>query len=565
MTGGSTTGSANAGNFTFSPGALPAGGATQFDQAFANFLLGVPATFTQANIDAVAAYRTNIYEGYVQNDFHASRRVTLTAGIRYTYFASGTSASLGDGYSKLPVQNFDPDMYVSAHAPTLNNQGVICTVAPCAGGKTPNPAYDPQNGIIIGGKNSPYGDTIQETPNKTFAPRVGFTYDVFGNGKTALRGGFGLYYLSVTGNQIKFAQAQNYPNIVNATISNPSFANPGNGVPQFSASPSVLQALQVHASPSYSEQYSFDLQQQLKWGTVLDIGYYGNHGVHLFANIDNNQAPAGLYVQKGLISGNVVTGGNTAYLNQIRPYIGYSAITTQSSIFGSNYNSLQTTLRKQVHGGGIITASYTYSKALTNARTPQNSANLAAEYSHTDNDRVHIFNTSFVYPLPFFKDQQGVVGHIAGGVEFSGIISFGSGQYLTPTTSAVDPGGVGLLVGPATGRPDYIRDPNTGAPHTLKQWFNASAFSQVPSGQYRPGNSTPDSILGPGYQNWDLSVFKNIRLQEQVNFQLRAEAYNAFNHTNFSGVQTTLGSSNYGQITSTGSPRILQMGAKVQF
>jgi hypothetical protein len=565
MTGGSTTGSANAGTFTFSPGALPAGGATQFDQAFANFLLGVPSTFTQGNIDPVAAYRTNIYEGYVQDDFRASRRLTLTAGVRYTYFGSGTSASLGDGYSKLSTLNFDPDTYNPAHAPTLNNQGVICTVAPCAGGKTPNPAYDPANGIIIGGKNSPFGDTIQATPNKNFAPRVGFTYDLFGDGKTALRGGFGLYYLSITGNQIKFAQAQNYPNILNATISNPSFANPGNGVAQFSASPNILQALQIHDPSPYSEQYSLDLQQQLKWGTILDVGYYGNRGVHLFSNIDINQAPAGLYAQDGLIAGNVVTGGNTPFLNQIRPYIGYSAITTQSDIFSSSYNSLQTSLRKQIRGGGVVTASYTYSKALTNARTPQNSANLAAEYSHTDYDRTQVFNASFVYPLPFYRDQNGVVGHILGGFEFSGIISAGTGQYLTPTTSAVDPGGVGLLVGPAAGRPDYIQNPNSGSPHTLKQWFNTSAFALVPAGQYRPGNALPDSILGPGYQSWDLSGFKNIRFERQVNFQLRAEAYNIFNHTNFSGFQATLGSSNYGQITGTGSPRILQLGAKVQF
>ena len=565
MTGGSTTGAANTGTFTFSPGTLPPGGAKQFDQAFANFLLGVPATFTQANIDAVAAYRTNIYEGYVQDDFRFSPRVTLTAGLRYTYFASGTAARLGDGYPELPVLNFNPGTYNPTHAPTLNNQGVICTVAPCAGGKAPNPQYDPSNGIIIGGQNSPFGDTMQQTPAKNFAPRLGFTYDVFGNGKTAIRGGFGLYYLSITGNQIKFAQAQNYPNILNATISNPSFANPGNGVPQFSASPNILQALQISNSSPYSEQYSIDIQQQLKWATVLDVGYYGNHGVHLFGNIDVNQAPVGLYVQNGLIAGNVVTGGNTPVLNQIRPYIGYSAITTQSNVFTSNYNSLQVSLRKQVPGGGIVTTSYTYSKALSNARTPQNSANLSAEYSHSDFDRTHIFNASFVYPLPFYRSQSGVVGHILGGIELSGIIAAGTGQYLTPTTSAVDPGGVGLLVGPATGRPDYLQNPNSSSPHTLKQWFNTSAFGLVPTGQYRTGNTRPNIILGPGYQTWDLSVFKTIRFEQRVNFQLRAEAYNVFNHTNFSGVQATLGSSNYGQITGTGTPRILQLGAKLRF
>ena len=565
MTGGSTSGSANAGTFAFSPGTLPAGGATQFDQAFANFLLGEPSNFTQANIDADSAYRTNIYEGYVQDDIKMLRRLTVTLGVRYTYFGSATTARLGPKYSVLPIQNFDPSTYSAADAPTINSVGVICTVAPCAGGKLPNPSYSPTNGIIVAGKTSPFGDDIQTTPNKNFAPRIGFTYDVFGNGQTALRGGFGMYYFSVTGNQAKFATQQDYPNIINATISSPSFADPGNGVPQFSASPSVLQALQVHDPPPYSEQFSFDVQQQLKGRTILDVGYYGNHGVHLFANIDMNQAPAGLYAQDGLITGNVVTAANTPYLNQIRPYLGYSAITTQSDIFSSNYNSLQTSLRKQVSGGGIITASYTWSKAMTNARTPQNSANLAAEYSHTDNDRKHVFNASVVYPLPVFRSQQGIVGHVLGGFEGSAIISFGSGEYVTATTSAVDPGGVGLLVGPATGRPDYLSSPNSNAPHTLKQWFNTAAFQLVPSGQYRPGNDRPDNILAPGYENWDLSVFKNVSLREGMNFQVRAEAYNAFNHVNFSSLQATLGTSNYGQITGTGSPRIMQFGAKFTF
>ena len=565
MTGGSTTGFANAGNFAFSPGALPAGGATQFDQAFANFLLGTPSTFTQGSNDPSPDYRTNIYEGYVQDDFRLSNRVTLTYGMRYSYFAGATSSSLGHGYSHFPLLNFDPATYNPALAPTLNNVGVICTVAPCAGGKVPNSSYSPMNGIIVGGQNSPFGANIQTTPNKNFAPRVGFTDDVFGNGKTALRGGFGIYYFAITGNQFKFAQAQDYPNILNATISSPSFTNPGNGVPQFSASPNVLQALQTHDAAPYSEQYNVDIQHEFKGGTVLDVGYYGNHGVHLFANIDVNQAPQGAYVANNLIAGNTVTAATTPYLNQIRPYKGYSAIPTQSDLFSSNYNSLQASLRKQFSKGGIVTVNYTYSKAMTNARTPQNTADIQAEYSHTNLDRTNIFNASAVYPLPFFRGQNNLLGHIAGGFELSGIVSYGSGEFVTATTTAVDPGGVGLLVGPATGRPDYVKNPNSGAPHRLKQWFNTSAFQLVPAGQYHVGNDGPNNILGPGYENWDLSVYRNIHLIKETSLQLRAEAYNTFNHTNFTSLQTQLGTSNYGQVTEAGSPRVMQFGAKFKF
>ena len=561
-TGGSTAASANAGNFAFSPGVLPAGGATNFEQAFANFLLGKVSTFTQANTNVAGTNRTNVYEGYVQDDFHASPRITLTGGVRYSYFAAATRADLS-GYPALPVLNFDPATYSAAQAPTISTTGLICTAAPCAGGKLPNAAYNATNGIIIGGQNSPFGSAVQTTPTKAFAPRLGFTDDLHGNGTAALRGGFGIYYFAVPGNQAKFATSQDQPNVINATISNSSFANPSKGV--VGSSPGVLQALQIHDPAPYSEQYSLDFQQAIRGGVVVDIGYYGNHGVHDFANIDMNEAPAGVYAQRGLISGNTVTAGNTPYLNQIRPYLGYSAIPTQADIFSSNYNSLQTSLRARIAGGGLVTASYTWSKALTNARTPQNSSNLAPEYGHTDLDRKHVFNASFVYPLPFYEKQRGIVGRVVGGFEASGIISYGSGQYLTAATTAVDPGGVGLLVGPAGGRPDYVSDPNAGAPHTLKQWFNTSAFQLVPKGIYRPGNDGVANIVGPGYGNWDLSLYRNVRLERGTVFQLRAEAYNVFNHTNFSGIQTTLGTSNYGQVTSAGPERSMQFGAKLTF
>jgi hypothetical protein len=213
----------------------------------------------------------------------------------------------------------------------------------------------------------------------------------------------------------------------------------------------------------------------------------------------------------------------------------------------------------------LLTASYTWSHALTNARTPQDTANLQAKYGHTDLDRANVFNASFVYPFPFFRTQRGFVGRIAGGFELCGLVSYGSGTFSTPTTSAVYPGGVGLLVGPATGRPDYLTNPNVGAPRTFNAWFNTAAFGYVPSGQYRPGNARTDSIKGPGYENWDLSVYRTVRLEKSLNLQFRLEAYNAFNHTNFTSFATTWGATNYGQITSAGNPRVLQLGAKLNF
>ena len=566
--GGSTAASANAGTFTFSPGTLPAGGATQFEQSFANFLLGQVTTFTQTTTDVAGTNHTNIYEGYAQDDFHATSRFTVTAGMRYSYFAAATTGDL-PGHPQIPVQNFDPQTFNPAQAPTLTTTGVVCTASPCAGGKLPNQSYNPTNGIIVGNQNSPFGSDVQTTPNKDFAPRVGFTLDLRGDGKEALRGGVGIYYFSVTGNQAKFATSQDPPNVTNITINNTTFANPSGGTTP-ATSPGILQALQINPPPSYSEQYSLDFQKQVGSGTVLDVGYYGNHGVHLFNNIDINQVPAGAYATAGVIpvSGTnppMVTAGNTPDLNGLRPYVGYSAITTEEHIFSSNYNSLQATLRQRIRGGAIITASYTYARALTNSRTPQNSANLIAEYGPDPQMRKDVFNSSFSYPLPFLHAQKGVIGHILGGYQVAGIVSFGSGQYLTATTAASDPGGVGLLVGPATARPDYVSNPNRGAPHAFTKWFNTAAFVNPPAGQFTPGSDGVSNIIGPGYENFDLSAYRNIRLEKNIDFQLRAEAFNAFNHSNFAGISTTTTATNYGDVTSAGPNRTLQVGAKLTF
>jgi len=561
--GGSNNGISNQGVFTFAPGTVPKG-STQFAQAFANFLLGSVATFTQTNIDPVGTNKTRIYEGYAQDDYHASSRLSLSLGVRYSYYGTPTGGTLPGTYYS-PVLNFDPNAFNPAAAPALTSTGLICTKAPCANGQVPNPNYNPINGIIQGGINSPFGSGASAVNTTNFAPRFGFTYDVYGNGTTALRGGYGIFYYQVVGNNAKIPTIQDPPNSTTATISNTSFGNPGNGVPSFSSGPQGLQAFDVSSKLPYAEQFSLDLQQQLYRGTIFDIGYYGNRGVHNYAAVDINQPAAGAFAAKGIIPGNVVTTANTQYLNLLRPFPGYSFITDNLNIFKSNYNSLQTSLAHRTQDGTQITANYTWAKALTNADTPQDNTNIRQDYGQSPLSRRHVFNASIVYPLPFYRQQQGAIGHVLGGFDFDAIIGYASGQFLTATQGGVDPGGLGLLVGPGGARPDYISNPNIDAPHRLSQWFNTAAFAPVPTGQFRAGTETYSNIIGPGYGNWDVSLHKNILFEHNINFQLRAEAFNAFNHTNFTAIATTYGVTNYGQVTAAGPARSMQFGGKITF
>ena len=565
---GNNYGQTNAGAFTFSPGTLATGSSeTQFDQAFANFLLGRVTTFQQNSRDSATVPHTNLYEAYTQDDFHATPRLTLNAGLRYSYIAQPTSGKL-QGFPFIPIVNFVPADYVAANAPTIDSTGLICTKAPCAGGASPNAAYNSSNGIIIGGQTSPYGDKVTQQPKLSFAPRVGFSYDVSGDGRTALRGGFGVYYQLITNVTYQQMATLNPPNVATTTIQNTSFDAPGNGIPALSASPEVLQATQVNAKDPYLQSWSLDLQHQIGRGAILDIGYFGNHAVRLPVSEDLNQPFAGQYAADNIVANNKVTAGNSQALNRIRPYLGYGPIASQLEAFSSNYNSLQVSATKQLAGGSVLSANYTYSKALTNGNNaPQDINNLAAEYGPTTFNRTNIFNANFVYRLPFFLAEPGLTGHLLGGWEVTGIISYGSGLPLTPLTINVDPGGVGLLAAGNVGeaRPDYLANPNSGAPHNRLQWFNTAAFGQVPATQYRPGNAGNGSILGPGYGNWDLSLFKNVKIEHGLAMQLRGESFNAFNQTNYSGVATTLAQTNYGQVTSAGPARVLQIAAKLTF
>jgi hypothetical protein len=573
---GGNSGGNNTGNFAFTSGTLPVG-VTTFQQSFANFLLGQPSAFTQLSADAIAWVHGNLYEAYLQDDFKVSSRLTINAGVRYTLIGQPVD-DVYQNHKFFPLVNFDADNYNAAKAPTLTATGQICTASPCAGGAMPNAGYDPLNGIIQGGSTSPFGNAVTSQPNLTFAPRLGFALDVFGDGKTSLRGGYGIYYIQTLYGNWQNMVFQNPPNVRNVTI-NPApgtpnytfFDNPGAGIPIANV-PVTPYGTSPHTAIPYVQDYSLDIQQQLKSNLVLDMGYYGNQSRHQLGEEDFNQPAQGAFLSTRIIPGNIVTSSNSSNLNLIRPYKGYGPINLLAPRFMGNYNALQTSLSKHFRDGSLVNIDYTFSKAMTNSQSdrsnsPANITNVAAEYGLTLYNRKHVFSANFVYYIPFLRAQRGIVGHVAGGWEISGIVTAASGLPSTALTSSVDPAGLGLLaagaVGPAN-RPDQTGDPNASAPHTRTQWFNKT-FANVPAGQIRPGNASIGSIIGPGYQDWDLSAFKNIRVFRELTMQLRGEAFNVFNHTNWVGLSNNITAGNYGQITSASDARRLQLGAKFNF
>ncbi len=568
----------NTGSFQFSGNSI--------GQEFYNFLTGAPDYYTQSSSDVDAVIRQHVLEMYAQDEWRARPNLTISYGARFSRFGSPY-----DEHGQ--ATSFNPAYYNPANAPTLGLDGNMCLAGypdTCVGvdPASANANYDPYNGMYgpqVPGHPSPWGQQVTNTPMYV-APRLGIAWDPFGKGKTSIRAGYGMFVDSVAVNIVEnnifgnppFAATYNY---YNATLDNPS-----NGGASINNTPPSIGGVAANWHQPYTQQWNLDIQHQLPGDMVLDVGYYGSKGTHLFNYVDINQPAVGAYLTSAAYQnasgGAIPTSDNANLLNLLRPYQGYGSINVYEPTFKSNYNSLQSSLQKHFKGSNLISVNYTWSKTLSNLHfpseysVPQVTSDIGQDYSPTRFSRTHVFNANFVYELPFLARQQGLTGHLLGGWEVSGIVQVESGGYINPgTVSTIDPGGVAVQFGnsPQTGSaalPDQVGNPNQGAPHTVAEWFNTSAFQDPcnPTAGYcntRPGNARLGSILGPGLQTWDLSLFKNIQFTERWNMQFRAEAFNVFNHTNYSAVDTLVGDPLYGQITNAHDPRIMQLGLKLNF
>jgi Carboxypeptidase regulatory-like domain/TonB dependent receptor-like, beta-barrel/TonB-dependent Receptor Plug Domain len=557
---------ANAGSFSFSSTAPS--GTSGFEQAWADFLLGRSASFTQAKADLTPDMRQQQLDIYGQDQFRMRKNLTLSLGVRYSRYAQPIDKN---HY----LSNFDPAAYDPLKAPTMNFDGTICTAAPCSNGAIPNPNYDPLNGIIIAGQNSPFGSKIAQDQNKNFAPRIGVAWDPFSDGKTSIRAGYGMFYDSgLVGiyEQNIFANPPFAPNIV---IDNAPLDNPASGVPRNAAAVLALRGTPLPMKTPYSQQWSLDVQRQISPTLLLDVGYFGSNAAHLLGIVDINEVQPGAGYAAGLTANPSTTGFTSSTegrLNVLRPYVGYNAISVVESGFNSNYHSLQVAVQKRFQHDSLFNVYYTWSHNMTNNQSdrstaPQNTYDIPAEYGPTQFDKRHILTMDLVYNLPWMTAQQGFVGHILGGWGISGLINYSSGSPLTATTSGVDPAGLGFL-GPsaAGGRPDASGNPNTLATHSLTKFFDTSVFSTVPNGTIRAGNSGRGQIIGPGIERWDVAFLKSFKLPwESTGLQFRGEMFNVFNHTNFNGLGTLFGSSTFGKVTTVHDPRLVQLGLKFNF
>ena len=578
----------NPGSYSFdSTGAIGATALARASQSWANFLMGRVGSFSQSSEDITPDIQGQVFESFAQDEFHLLRNLTVNVGVRWEVFRQPIDAN-GE------LNNFDPAAYNPANAVSIDPVKGQINLIP----NTPNPTQGSLlNGIIIAGRGSRFGDKVANENMNNWEPRIGLAWDPFGKGKTSIRTGFGISHDFIAYGNYESNIFTNPP--FNSSISIPEGSSggnlvyvpmdtPGAAVPFISALPRNLRIVGLPFNTPYTEQWSLDVQHEVAKNTVVDVGYFGAAGHHLSGFIDLNQPQVGAYVTQLGMTAPITTSGQSARLNAIRPFLGYGAISDFVNIFGSNYSALQASLQRTWRDGSLVKVNYTWSHNLgdvdpttavgystsTNSgashSTAQDRYNTRLEYGSTSLDRRQVLSADYVLYEPWFKQQHGILGHIAGGWELSGITSVNSGMALTPRAntfggiSNVDWPGLGCIgVSNCISMPNQVGDPNSGAPHTIAKWFNTAAF--VPNASVAPGNAGRGSVIGPGFWRQDLGLFKNLSITERTKAQLRFEAFNVFNHTNPNTVDMRFGQPTFGQVTSARDPRIMQLAFKLQF
>jgi hypothetical protein len=559
------------GHFTFNNAGAPSGTST-FNQDFANFLLGNVSTFSMPSTDITPHLWEWQAEAYLQDDFKVAPGLTLYYGVRYSYFGQPTDAN------GLAV-NFDPALWNRANAPQIDPATGNIVAGTCNNCNL--------NGIIVGGKNSPFGDKVTNQPKLNFAPRFGIAWDPFGKGRTSIRAGYGIYFDSVEVGTFEsngiFADP---PNVLVPVYSNASFSNVSGGAVGVSSAPLAIRGEQLPAHTPYTQNWSLDIQHQIARNMILDVGYHGSKGTHLQGAVDINMPYPGAGLAAGLHQANgstIFTSTDTPRLNAVRPYPGFNAINTLEDAFDSNYHSLQVKFTKRMGGGGLFDFNYTYSKVLTDNQGdsglyPQNAYNWhQGEYGPFQYDRTHVLAIDYVYSIPVFAHGNGILHQALGGWEVTGILQAYTGTPFTVTTSSVDPAGLAILSSSgASARPDLVCNPNDG-PHQYNGhtgtgqplWFNTACFVAVPSGTVRPGDAGRGIVRGPGFFNgMNANLYKNFGLAREgrVKLQVRGEAYNLLNWVNPGAFGSTGNTSTlFGEISTFRAARRIQVSAKLTF
>ncbi|MGA9039357.1 MAG: carboxypeptidase regulatory-like domain-containing protein [Terriglobales bacterium] len=541
--------------------------------AFADLLTGYINTFAQPNQNVKYYNRYKVFEPFLQDDWRVSKRLTLNLGLRISLYGSYYER-YGQAY------NFDPTAYVAADAPTVDPNDQHLTFP--AG-----QSVETITGMVRCGYNGVHS-SCQSGHLFNPAPRIGFAFDPKGDGKTAIRGGYGIFFEHANGNDANTESLEGNPPGIIAPVQFfiDGYTNIGgttsDGAPELfplGGGNTQLTSITTETQWPYVQQYHLDIQREVARNTLITVAYVGSKGTHLSQQLDRNQLHSLPAAENPFLPGQIITGDicdtqkgsikkPTFYFNGhtirgqpainldvacgnvsadlFRPYQGYDSIYGIIGGANSTYNALQVSARRNA-GGLQLTLAYTYSHSIDNSsdRYDSNfvdSYNLASYRASSVFDQRHIFTLSYIYDLPIFRQATGLRRAFLGGWQLSGITTAQTGEPFSIINGGdYDNAGVGNSVGSGS-YADIVGNPHGPKPKFYgvanipygPLLYNPGAYSQ-PTG-LTFGDSGRDSLAGPGRLNFDMGLFKHFKFRETMAFEFRAEAFNVFNHPQWNGV-----------------------------
>ena len=591
VTTGSGFGTTPTGSFSFN---VDTNNPNDARHPFANGLLGNFTQYSESQARTRPAGTSINIDWFVQDSWKVTRRFTLELGLRTAYY---TPWWAWHGFATdFAVERFDPKKAPVLYRPTC------LTSNPCSGtnrvalnpltGQTASPALlggpayvpgtgDPANGSITA-KDANYPNGFIDNAGEMFQPRVGFAWDVFGNGKTAVRGGFAItnqilrYEPQAAAAPINYTPVYYYGNL-DTFLNSSGFLSPGTtvGFDRYGKSPAIYNT-------------SLGVQQSIGFGTVMEVKYVSTLARHLATNQAINTYAYGTRFQPQNIDPTTNTPFNDNYL---RPYSGYAAITERTRLGSSNFHALEVQATRRFARGLQFGVAYTFSKAMdyygngsqsgggvpvagpTGANFPVYQNARVWSYGKTGFDQTHVLTINYTYDLPRASKlaPNPVVRFAFDNWEISGITSFHSG---IPNNISLQLSDNADLVGGGDGvRANIIGDPRIShGERGFDKMFNPGVFARPARGD--TGNIGSGIVRGPGINNWDLTLFKNFPIKsDKRSVQFRWEFYNLVNHTQFSGMNTTATFSAtgqqtnaaLGQATAARPARIMQVSLRFRF
>jgi hypothetical protein len=552
--------------------------------SYIDFLMGLSTNYAQLQEQDIRHYVNQTVSAYAMDNWHVTNRLSVQYGIRYDALPHAWERN---NY----LASFDPRQYQTALAPSVDaSTGAFCTAVTTncpnvsAGLQTYKGAQFYLNGVTIAGQN---GTPTGMTKNfyKTYMPRVGFSYDLTGNGKTILRSGFGTFFERMQGNDIyniaTAAPFSNTPSLNNVTFANP-FLSWQTGAALSQAQLPVVPQGMTTLDPRYPApgvaQYSLGIQREIVPSIVLASQYVGNVGWHQNVILPINEFPLSTSLATRQLAGDGKL--TTAQSTLARTFPGYNNIREQTNQATTSYNSLQVGLRQQSRHGLSYEIDYTWSHQIdtqigsADLTQVSNPFSLGYDKGSGNLDRRHILNLNYIYDIPLFAHSNGLTHSLLGGWTFSGTMIRSTGLPWAgnnaPGYGGSDTVGLG---GDYTIRPDFngkVQYPKARNSKGVYQWVSPSGFSApVASWNGGPnlgfGNAHKDVVVGPGRTNFSTNLYKAFHITEGTRFELRAETFNTFNHTQFNAFRNNYSGSDFGEVSGVQDPRTFELGGKFIF